>query len=387
MALSPVAICALAQTPWRRNLWEERVQGLCWSVVQPVLEQTGLDYNEATGINHILTCSDDLFDARTISDNAITDVVGAHYRSEEKVAQNGIQALYYGYAMIASGHADVVLIVAHCKESQGANRSAVTHLAFDPFYTRELGLDYLTVNALQCRAYMEGSGLSDRHLAELAHRALSRAAGSPWHPESKLSSVNELLASPMLASPIRAGYETPLSDGAIAMVLASANRAPSLTDKPVWITGLGNCQENFFPAERDLTGTPGLRSAAERAVRMASLKGGASACDLFELADEFPHHLPLWAEGLGLFRSGTARAWLEGGGPDLQRVNLSGGGLPGTPMILNGLARAAEVVRQLRGEAGAHQVAGARTGLAHGLTGPAGQLHTVAILQTEEAHA
>ena len=89
----------------------------------------------AKGINMTISVSDDVFDARTISNNGMTDVMGAHFGCEEKVAQEGIQALYYGLTAIQSGHNDMVLIIGHCKESQGKSRNMVTHLAFDPFYT------------------------------------------------------------------------------------------------------------------------------------------------------------------------------------------------------------------------------------------------------------
>ena len=74
---------------------------------------------------HIVTCSDDVFDARTISDNGMTDVVGAHYRGEEKVAQDGLNALGYAMASILSGHDDLVLVMGHCKESQSESRQHV----------------------------------------------------------------------------------------------------------------------------------------------------------------------------------------------------------------------------------------------------------------------
>ena len=74
--------------------------------------------------------------------------------------------------------------------------------------------------------------------------------------------------------------------------------------------------------------------------------------------------------------------WLESEGPDRQNVNRSGGMLAGNPLMLGGLARVAEAVIQLRGEAGERQVAEARRAVAQGATGPAGQLQTVVVLES-----
>ena len=110
-----VAICAVAQTSCERNKWYQRMQGMAWEVVEPMIKATGLDFSEGRGINHVITISDDIFDARTISNSAMTDAVGAHYRSEEKISQDGSQAVYYALSVILSGHQDVVMVVGHCK--------------------------------------------------------------------------------------------------------------------------------------------------------------------------------------------------------------------------------------------------------------------------------
>jgi len=164
--MNKVGICAVAQGPFERNTWHERFQGMAMPVLESLLSQTGLDFAEDTGINVIVSCSDDVFDARTISDNGMTDVLGGHMRCEEKVAQDGIQAVYYASSIIMSGYTDVVLVLGHSKESQGLSRNMVTHLAFDPFYTRPVGLDFTAAAGLQARAYGKLSGISEEELAE-----------------------------------------------------------------------------------------------------------------------------------------------------------------------------------------------------------------------------
>jgi acetyl-CoA C-acetyltransferase len=352
-----------------------------WEVVEQLIKATGLDWAEDTGINHIVTVSDDLFDGRTISDSAMTDVVGAHYRTEEKVSQDGAQAIYYGLSMVLSGQADVVMIVGHCKESQPGSRNIVSHMAFDPFFTRPVGLDYLTAAGLQADAYARKSGVTEKQLAEVVVRARRNAAGNPKIKDLAQVTADEILRSPYLASPIRELMAYPVSDGALGLIIASEERAAKLTDKPVWVTGVGCCYDSFFLGDRDLTANFSLKKAAETAYRMAGMSKPPRA-DLFEISDRYAYELPLWAEGLGLCGDGEGAKWLAAGGPDKARVNLTGGTLAGVPMLLSGLVRVAEAARHLRSEAGAKQVTGAKRAVAHGTTGPAGQHHTVVVLES-----
>ncbi len=373
-----VAICAVAQTKFEPNKWRQRMQGLVWEVVKQVRDQVGIGF----GVNEIegaVTVSDDLFDARTISDNAVTDVVGAHMLSEEKVAADGAQGVYYAAANILSGHHDVMLLVGHSKESQGASRNQITHLAFDPFYTRPVGLDYLAAAAFQAQAYMGRSGVTEEQLADVVVHSRAWAAKNPYAQEQAVLTQAEVLASSYLADPIREKFMYPVSDGAVAMILASEERAKELTDKPVWITGVGNCYDSFYLGERDLGGNFALGKAAERAYRMAGVADAKTAFDVIEMTNHYAHQAPQYAEGLGLCSDGAA--WLASGGLDAHHVNRSGGMLAGNPLMLGGLARAAECVLQLRGEAGERQVAGAKRALAHGQTGPAGQLQTVLVFE------
>ncbi len=379
-----VGICAVAQTTWQRDKWRERFQGMAFDVVESLLADTGLDFSEDGGIGTAISVSDDVFDARTISDNAMTDVLGAHYRCEEKVAQEGVQAVYYGLAAIRSGHADLVLVVGHCKESQPASRNQVTHLAFDPFYTRPVGLDFCAAAGLQAQAYAARSGVTDEQLARVVVRARERAADNDRTQEVEPVTVQDVLDSPMLADPIRELHAYPVSDGAVGLILAAEERASQLCDRPVWITGVGNCMDSFFLGDRDLAPSFSLTRAAERAYRRAGITDPGSAFDVVELSDQYAYQHPMWAEGLGLCDDGGGGGWLDAGGPERSRTNPSGGMLAGNPLILGGLVRTAEVALQLMGRAGDHQVEGARRGLAHGVMGPAGQFHTVITLECDE---
>jgi acetyl-CoA C-acetyltransferase len=376
-----VAICALAQIKNEPDIWYKRFQGMVFDCVEQVLKQTGVTFDLKKGVRNVVTCSDDVFDARTISDNAITDVVGAHYRGEEKIAQDGINGLGYAMACILSGHDEVVLLAGHCKESQSESRRMCTNLAFDPFYCRPLGMDFTNVNALQARAYMAKSGIQEEHLARIVVRSRKNGARNPYARENRMVTETEVMKSPMLADPVRELHHYPVTDWAVAFLLSNEERAREFTDKPVWITGFGNCMDTYFPGDKDLTSNFALTKAAEKAYRMSGVKDPRKEVHLFELNDAMAYQLPMWAEGIGLCEEGKGRRWIDEGWMDKHQVNLSGGMLNGNPVMLGGLARAAEAVTQLRGEAGSRQAEGVRRALAHGTTGTAGQHQAVVILE------
>jgi acetyl-CoA C-acetyltransferase len=376
-----VAVCAVAQIKNEPDIWYQRFQGMLLECFESIITQTGVTFDMEKGIRSIISCSDDVFDARTISDNGMTDVMGAHYRGEEKTAQDGINGLAYAMASILSGHDDIVLLMGHCKESQTESRMMNTNLAFDPFYCRPLGLDYCNAAALQARAYMKKSGITDDHLAKVVMRSRDNAAKNPFARENEPVSEKDVFASPMLADPIRKIHQYPVTDWAVGMLLCCEERAHEFSDNPVWLTGFGSCMDSYFLGDKDLTANFALVNAAKRAYKMAGITDPKKAFDVVELNDAYAYQLALWAEGIGLADSGGGGKWIDSGGMDKHHVNVSGGMLNGNPIMLGGLARALEGILQLRGEAGDRQVDGAKRALAHGTTGAAGQHHAVLILE------
>jgi acetyl-CoA C-acetyltransferase len=375
-----VGICAVAQTTYEPDKWTERFQGMALEVLESIQAQTGVDFSTGRGIGMSINVSDDIFDARTISDNAMTDVLGAHFGCEEKVAQEGIQAIYYGLAAIQSGYVDVVLIVGHCKESQGKSRNMVTHVAFDPFYTRPVGLDFCAAAGLQAQAYMDHSGLTEEQLAAVVVRSRENALKNDRLPAVEPVTVEQVLNSPMLADPIRQLHAYPVSDGAVGMLLVAEERVNEFSDTPVWITGVGNCMDSFFLGDRDLASNDALKKAARRAYQRAGIVDPKTAFDVVEVSDLYAYQQPMWLEGLGLCDAGTGGLTASTRGDCKPVINPSGGTLAGNPMILGGLVRAAEASLQLMGKANGHQVENAATALAHGVMGPAGQFHSVVTL-------
>jgi len=376
-----VAICAVAQIKNDPNYWQLRFQNMLLECFESIMEQTKVTFDMEKGIRNIITCSDDVFDARTISDNGVTDVVGANFRGEEKMAQESINGLGYAMACIMSGHDDVVLFMGHCKESQGESRRMVTNLAFDPFYCRPLGMDFQNVDALQARAYMEKSKVTDEHLAKVVVRSRKNAQKNPYARDNKMVSEKDVKNSPMISDPIRELHYYPVTDWAYGMLLCCEERAKEFTKNPVWITGYGSCMDSYFLGDKDLTSNFSLKNAAERAYRKSGIKDPRKDINVFELSDHSAYQLPMWAEGLGIADEGEGGKWIDDGGMDKYNVNMSGGQLNGNPLLLGGAARVIECFLQLRGEAGERQIKGPKRALAHGTYGAAGQHQAVVIME------
>jgi acetyl-CoA C-acetyltransferase len=376
-----VAICAVAQHKVEPDIWYKRFQGMLLEILEDIRTQTGFTFDEDSGVTDIVTCSDDVFDARTISNNGMADVVGAHYRGEEKMAQEGLNGLGYAASLILSGHNDVVYVTGHSKESQSESRLLCTSLAYDPFYGRPLGLDYLNAAGLQARVYGMKAGLSEEQLAKVVVRARQWAAKNPYANEKSQLEPGDVMNSPMVCNPIRTKHIYPVSDGAVGFLLASEERAKEFTDNPVWITGFASCMDSYFLGDRDLASNFALKKASERAYKKAGIKNPKKSFNVVELMDCYAYQQPMWLEGLGLADEGKGGSFIDEGGPDKYNVNLSGGMLCGSPLIIGGMYRAAEAVLQLKGKAGKHQAKRAKCAVVQSTTGGAGQHHAVLVLE------
>jgi acetyl-CoA C-acetyltransferase len=374
-----VGILAVGQTKYHPDRSDVNEEELAYEAIKQVLEATGLTLSD---IDSAVSCSQDFWDGRTISNMNIQHVVGAHLGHEDKVAEDGLNAVYVGMSQVLSGHQDIILVVAHTKESQ-ADKSLVENAAFDPALMRQLGLDFLTAAAMQAKRYMYKYGITPQQCAKVAVKNRGNAKNNPFAQEPLDITVEDVLSSKTLSSPIRRLDTKPISDGACAMILAPEAQAKKLTKKPVWILGASNCYEAHYLGDRDLADCDALMKAAKKAYSMAGIDNPLKEINVAEISEEYTYQELLWMEGLGFCGRGEGGKLIDRGvtriGGKLP-VNPSGGVLSGNPVGVAGMARVAEAVLQLRGEAGDRQVKGAQIALAHGVTGICGQHQGVMIL-------
>ena len=193
-------------------------------------------------------------------------------------------------------------------------------------------------------------------MAEVASRSRRDAMSNPAAQLSGDRSVDELLAEPLIADPLRKHDCAPITDGAAAVILARGPRAYELCERPAWITGFDHRIDSAEIGGRELTTSPSASIAAERATG-GSLEGITVA----ELHAPFTHQELILRSAMGL------------DGADIT-INPSGGALAGNPMFAAGLERI--------GNAALRVMAGTdRRALAHATSGPLLQQNLVCVLE------
>jgi acetyl-CoA C-acetyltransferase len=377
------AIIGVGMTNIEAEKRRETFADMAWEAVNKALSDAGMTIAD---IDNVVTTSSDFWDGRTISLMAVGDVSGAAEKNVSCVEGDGTYGAFYANARALSGSYKTTLVTGHSKGSQCVS-SLITNAAFDPIYERALGMDMVTACAMQANAYMNRTGVKPEDAALVSVKNHGNALKNPVAQLPMNITVNDVMASEMIADPLRKLDCSPVSDGCCAVIIAHESVATKFRQKPVWIRGLSFCTDSFFFGDRDLARSKALTEAAKKAYAMAGIKDPRKEIDLVELYDAFSYQELLWLEEMGLADYGKAAARLKAGEFNLDGalpVNPSGGLLSGHPVIAAGLYRIAEIVLQLRGDAGAHQVKKAKTGLAHGVNGLCGQSHCVWILDKEK---
>jgi len=373
-------VIGVGQTAYESAKPSQAIPEMVLEAVERALDDARIGMED---IDAVVTASVDLWDGRTASNIQVTEVVGAVMKPEARVAGDGLLAAIHAAMTVAAGAYGTVLVAAHCKMSEGQHW-ACSSWALDPICQQPLGLDFLSAAGLQARAYAERHGVGPSRWARVVEKNARSARANPLAPRAAALSAPDVLASPMIADPLRALDAAPATDGACVVILASPERARSLRgEKTVALLGAGYACEAHYLGDRDLTATDALTAASRRAYAMAAIERPSGDLQLVECSEAFSYQELLWSEGLGLCPPGEGARLLEEGvtrpGGRLP-VNPSGGMLGGSPFVVAGLARLAEAVLQVRGEAAGRQVAGVRRALAHGSHGPAGQHHSVVVV-------
>ena len=238
--------------------------------------------------------------------------------------------------------------------------------------------------ALAAARHMHEYGTTSEQLAQIAVSTREWATLNPRARHREPLTVAEVLASPLQVSPLHLLDCCLVTDGAGAFVMTSAARARTLRKPPVYVLGTASCTDHMGITQMpDLTTTPGVVSGG-RAFAMAGMtavrRGRAHGVrQLHHHRAASPGGSRLLPEGRGrsLRRRGQART---GRGP--LAMNTNGGGLSFTHPGMYGMFLVTEAVRQLRGECGERQVAGAEVAVAHG-SGIFLSVMSTAVLGTE----
>jgi acetyl-CoA C-acetyltransferase len=344
------------------------------------LDKAGLKKKD---VSTVISCTNDYYDGRTISNCFTVEVGGGYMADESKVEMDGAHAALYGLMRILSGNHNLAVVWGGSMPSCYPYHT-VRLYETDPTWERPLGyVNDITAAGFQMRAYMEKYDVSAEDIAKIAVKNKKNAAKNPLAlKEAQLPnlSVNDVLESGVYADPVTELMVAPPCDGVAALLLAPEKHALKITDKPVWITGVGYSQDTYYLGERDLSGCNSMRKAAEMAYSAAEIKDPRVEINVAELFETQAVEELIFMEELGLAEKGKAIE-LDSEINGEIAVNPSGGALSGNPPCATGLIRIIEAVKQLTGEAGDHQVKGAKRAVASGQIGMCAQNSIVYVLE------
>jgi acetyl-CoA C-acetyltransferase len=225
------------------------------------------------------------------------------------------------------------------------------------------------------RAYMRRSGAPEHIGVLVALKDRLNACKNPYaHLHEHDATFEKIADSVMLWDPIRYSETCPSSDGAAAMVITNEANADRGLLPPAWIHGSAMRSEPTMFAGRDVVSPRGSRECANDVFAQAGIVNRRDEIDVVEMYVPFSWYEPMWLESLGFADEGKGWMMVEDGSTQMDGdlpVNPSGGVLSTNPIGASGMLRFAEAAMQVRGQAGEHQIDGARRALGHAYGGGA----------------
>jgi acetyl-CoA C-acetyltransferase len=342
----------------------ETPKELSWLAAKAALDSAEMKLDQVDCV--VEGTAPDAFDGVHMNGEYLSDGCGAWKKPYLRCyvgGGTGVYALAQGWFHVASGLFDTALVVCEEKMSTCLPHPQAAFLTiFDNITEQPLKPNLLWIFALEMNRYMSVHGYSVEDIAKVSVKNKRNALG---HPSAQLGAeltVKDVLASEIMAWPVHRLMVSPTSDGAAAVLLASEEVAKRVTNKPVWVQGVGWCLDSAYWTNRDLYYPDYVEKAAWMAYRMAGIREPRKEINLAEPYDPFAykelHHL----EGLQLAPKGQAPRLLADGvfDRDGDLPTCPSGGLlgVGNPIAAAGMMKLCELFWQLRGEAGPRQVPG-----------------------------
>lgn len=377
----PVFVLGAGAHPWGK--WPDKPQlQLAIEALEAALQDAALEWRDVQG----LVAASSRFEGGMgwgLHANEVVQAVAEQGMACVNVGgacAAGAIATHTAYSMIASGELDVVAVL-------GAERMPKGFIPRPPGSADDISdHDYLrwvaigATNpaywAIEAKRRAHVHGTTDETYAQAAVMMRRNAAGNSLARFREPTDVDQVLASPMVADPLRLLEICPVSDGAAALILCSEEFANRSSKTPVRVAGCAIATGQFGdPARRipsissnvvpDVPHTSEVVLAVQRAMTMAGVRH--QDIDCIEMADNTAWHLLAWPELFGFFAPGEGDELLGAGKLGLDGelpLNPSGGFLSfGEATTAQAVLQVCELTWQLRGEASGHQVPGARIGM------------------------
>lgn len=280
------------------------------------------------------------------------------------------------YYYVAAGLCDVALAVGFEKQSEGHTQAAITTVG-DPVWERTMMAGAVGNFAVMASTYIHESGVTPEHAAKVAVKARRNACNNPYaHLQMPGLTVEEVLASQLLAHPIRKLDMCPQSDGAVALIIAEESKAKKLAPRPAWIKAAATAHEQQYMGDspKRLAVMRSQIAASQRVYKAAGITNPVKDLDVAEIYEVATYAELAMYENLGFCQRGQAGKLIDQGVTSMEGelpVNPSGGVLSTNPIGATAMIRVAEAALQVMGKAGDRQVPNVRTALATGYGGNA----------------
>jgi len=361
---------------------------LVFEAVKACLEDADLSLKEVDSM--VTGVAGDEFSFGIQPSAQVHDYIGFHPKPNFRVegaCATGSVALRTGWMNIASGLADLVLVVGVEKMTELPTSTATEIMgrAGDAIWEYPFGTTFPGYYAMIANAHMAEFGTTEEQMAMVAVKNHYYGSLNPYAQMQKEITLDKAVTSFTVAYPLKLYDCSLITDGAAAVLLASEERVKTISKKPIWIAGLGLATDALRLGDRkSLTSLQATREAAKTAYKMAGI--GPSDIDVATVHDCFTIAEIVAYEDLSFCERG------EGGKLIAAKETYVGGRIPvnvdgglkskGHPLGATGVSMAIEITKQLRGEAGPRQVKNPEIGLTHNVGG-SGQVSLIHIFRRE----
>lgn len=381
------AVVGIGQTSYTTKRDDVSIAGLVREAAVNALKDAELTWDDIDAV--ILGKAPDMFEGVIMPEIYLTDALGCNGKPMLRVHTAG--SVGGSTALVAASHVQSgtfrrVLTVAFEKQSESNAMWALSNP--QPFSTH-LNAGAGGYFAPIIREYIRRSGAPYDVGIKVAVKDRLHGARNPLaHLQMPEITMQEVEESFMLWDPIRFLESCPSSDGACAMVISNEEMAEQSPRPPAWIRGVAMRSEPTMYAGREEVNPQAGRDCAADVYKQAGITDPRKDLDCAEVYVPFSWYEPMWLENLGFAPEGEGwKLTMEGAtsldeGGDIP-WNPSGGVLSSNPIGASGMIRFAEAARQVRGDAGAHQVDGARLALGHAYGGGA-QFYAMWVVGTDK---
>ena len=376
--MGKVAIIGVGQSAFVRR-YDGSIRELAFEGFREALKDANLSVND---IDASIICSAPEYDKQRSPAGVFAEYLGLTPKPTfylESLCSSSSMGLRVAYSMVKSGLHDIVAVIGFQKMSELTSSESQERMGrgADIQWESPFGTMMPAYYAMYAKAHMEkyGTTLEDLALVRIKSSVYGQINEKAVYRKpvsmDMFSDPENPLSGPV-SSPLRVGDCCANADGSSCIVVASEEKAKAISDKPVWILGVGAASESVNLASRNLfTGLSVAREAAKQAYEMAGI--GPKDVDVAEVHDCFTIAEIMAYEDLGFAEPGEGKelirskeTYKEGSIP----VNVDGGLLSkGHPIGATGGSQIRTIVLQLRGEAGPMQVKDPEIGLVHNIGG------------------